>query len=228
MAHGSHAALAAELAFLRDEIFERKCYAQEGIVLRDGDVVRGARAPCGAAAGRRSPPFLLPQVVDVGANVGLFAEFVCETCAPAAVYAFEPVASMTPAWAALTTAHPNVSLLPFAIGDHDADAVDITYFPDAPAESTRFPQQRAANVATLAAAASAAGIVPPAPSATDPPSVQHCPMVTLSTVFTKLGIATVDLLKIDVEGDELNVLRGIEPRHWPTLRQVVMEVRVCR
>ena len=34
----------------------------------------------------------------------------------------------------------------------------------------------------------------------------------------------VDLLKIDVEGAELDVLRGIEAAHWPLIRQVTMEV----
>ena len=32
------------------------------------------------------------------------------------------------------------------------------------------------------------------------------------------------MLKIDVEGDELAVLRGIEPQHWGRIEQVAMEV----
>jgi hypothetical protein len=32
------------------------------------------------------------------------------------------------------------------------------------------------------------------------------------------------LLKVDVEGDELNVLLGIDAAHWPMIRQVVVEV----
>lgn len=31
-------------------------------------------------------------------------------------------------------------------------------------------------------------------------------------------------MQIDVEGDELNVLRGIEAQHWPSIRQLVVEV----
>jgi tRNA G18 (ribose-2'-O)-methylase SpoU len=34
----------------------------------------------------------------------------------------------------------------------------------------------------------------------------------------------VDLFKIDVEGCEGDVLLGIEPKDWPKIRQVVVEV----
>ena len=33
----------------------------------------------------------------------------------------------------------------------------------------------------------------------------------------------VDLLKVDVEGGELDVLLGIDPLHWPLIRQVILE-----
>ena len=34
----------------------------------------------------------------------------------------------------------------------------------------------------------------------------------------------VDLLKVDVEGEELNVLRGLDDEAWTRVRQVVLEV----
>jgi hypothetical protein len=34
----------------------------------------------------------------------------------------------------------------------------------------------------------------------------------------------IDLLKIDVEGDELEVLRGIAPDDWPLIEQIALEV----
>ena len=42
------------------------------------------------------------------------------------------------------------------------------------------------------------------------------------------GIDRIDLLKVDVEGAELDVLRGIEARHWPLIRQAVVEVEGWR
>jgi FkbM family methyltransferase len=46
----------------------------------------------------------------------------------------------------------------------------------------------------------------------------------LSAVIDELGIEVIDLLKIDVEGAGIDVLNGIDQRHWPMVRQVVVEV----
>lgn len=46
----------------------------------------------------------------------------------------------------------------------------------------------------------------------------------LSSILDELAIATFDLLKVDVEGAEEEVLEGIEERHWPVIRQAVVEV----
>lgn len=46
----------------------------------------------------------------------------------------------------------------------------------------------------------------------------------LSAVVREEGIERIDLLKIDVEGAEWEVLRGIDDEHWPRIRQIVIEV----
>mmetsp|Transcript_41279 Transcript_41279/g.103199 ORF Transcript_41279/g.103199 Transcript_41279/m.103199 type:complete len:143 (-) Transcript_41279:179-607(-) len=46
----------------------------------------------------------------------------------------------------------------------------------------------------------------------------------LSGVLRENRISRVQLLKVDVEGDELLVLMGIENEDWPIFQQVVMEV----
>ena len=48
--------------------------------------------------------------------------------------------------------------------------------------------------------------------------------VTLSHVWETIGASSWDLLKVDVEGDELAVLRGLDDQHWPHVAQVVGEV----
>lgn len=48
-----------------------------------------------------------------------------------------------------------------------------------------------------------------------------CSVVPLSLAIQQLDIATaVDLLKVDVEGDELAVLHGIDDDDWLKIRQV--------
>jgi hypothetical protein len=43
-------------------------------------------------------------------------------------------------------------------------------------------------------------------------------------IFREEGLEHIDLLKIDVEGAELDVLRGISDGDWPRIRQITMEV----
>ncbi|RUT04421.1 hypothetical protein DSM106972_046490 [Dulcicalothrix desertica PCC 7102] len=47
---------------------------------------------------------------------------------------------------------------------------------------------------------------------------------TLSSVINELEINTIDLLKIDVEGEEYKVLQGIIPHDWNKIKQIVAEV----
>jgi len=46
---------------------------------------------------------------------------------------------------------------------------------------------------------------------------------TLSRALRTLGVARVDWLKIDVEGAELDVLRGVSKADWPRIRRVLLE-----
>jgi FkbM family methyltransferase len=51
-----------------------------------------------------------------------------------------------------------------------------------------------------------------------------CTITTLSRVIEDERLESVDLLKIDVEGAELEMLNGIETRHWPLIQALVAEV----
>ncbi len=49
------------------------------------------------------------------------------------------------------------------------------------------------------------------------------PIWTLSDALDRLGVARVDWLKIDVEGAEFDVLRGVSPDDWPRIARVILE-----
>lgn len=51
----------------------------------------------------------------------------------------------------------------------------------------------------------------------------RCPLETIDAVVHREGVERIDLLKVDVEGAELEVLQGIGPQTWPLVRQVVLE-----
>jgi hypothetical protein len=50
------------------------------------------------------------------------------------------------------------------------------------------------------------------------------PVRPLSLLIDENGVKNIDLLKVDVEGGEAEVLRGIREDHWPIIRQAVVEV----
>lgn len=51
----------------------------------------------------------------------------------------------------------------------------------------------------------------------------ECRLSTVSEVIREHHVDVIDLMKIDVEGSELDVIRGIEPDDWPKIRQFVVE-----
>jgi FkbM family methyltransferase len=51
----------------------------------------------------------------------------------------------------------------------------------------------------------------------------RCPLTTIEAVVEREKVKRIDLLKVDVEGAELEVLQGVGPKAWPLVRQVVLE-----
>src|SRR5262249_39665738 len=52
----------------------------------------------------------------------------------------------------------------------------------------------------------------------------ECELKTISEVMREHNIENVALMKIDVEGSELDVIEGIADEDWPKIRQCVVEV----
>ncbi len=182
-------------------------------------------------------------VIDVGANIGLFSLRVLERLGgDAHVHAFEPVPpifdvlqrNLAP-WAG-----PRLHLHRVAVGAAEGE-VGITYFPRMPSISTAHPELWRPGSTDLAGSIRGnldhppmkrwwVGLVPKALSPwigrymVGASRNYRCPGRTLSGVLDSFGVDRIDLLKIDVEGAELDVLSGISERDWPRIRQIVAEV----
>jgi FkbM family methyltransferase len=52
----------------------------------------------------------------------------------------------------------------------------------------------------------------------------ECELSTVSDVIRDHQVEAIGLMKIDVEGSEMDVIRGIAPEDWPRIRQFVVEV----
>lgn len=154
-------------------------------------------------------------VVDAGANIGLFSVWACFEADVHVVHAFEPLPAQQAAIAANIELHVlegTVKRHAAALGAH-AGSTSFTFYPKMPGCSTSKPlaeEQRGTSGMSLAKFDGAVEI--------------HCPVRTLSEVLRTEGIAEVDVLKVDVEGDELAVLRGIGDADWTKIKQLTLEV----
>jgi FkbM family methyltransferase len=167
----------------------------------------------------RLPPGGL--VLDVGANIGLFTYFARRAEPTVRVRAFEPMPHTLDALRRNLALHgltEDVTVEECALGAEPEAAVPFVYYPKAPGNSTRYPEQKELQIAVLAREgpldhirAHYTGVEVP---------------VRVERLSTFLGDGErVALLKIDVEGAELDVLRGVDARHWPLIDQVVLEVQ---
>ena len=57
------------------------------------------------------------------------------------------------------------------------------------------------------------------------PHIHDCAMTSVSGIIATYGIEHIDLLKIDVGGNELAVLAGIDSPDWARIDQIIVEIR---
>ncbi len=160
-----------------------------------------------------------PLVVDVGAHIGLFLLYVKRMRPHARVLAFEP----SPTTAALlrmnTDRHhlTDVDIHQVALGHTREPGVPFAHLPLAPSNSTRYPEQKELQKAVLTKLWGAE-FVEQAHAAQEI-------SVDVERLSSFLTDEPIDLLKVDVEGAELEVLQGIDEQHWPLVRQALLEVQ---
>ncbi|MFI9756435.1 FkbM family methyltransferase [Streptomyces sp. NPDC051963] len=186
-------------------------------------------------------------VLDVGANIGVFSAAVYERLdGDVRIYAFEP---MPPLHATLERNardffNGRLTALSYGLASRD-DELDFSYVPAATIFSSSSRDQGNIEAEQRRVTASVVemirqgGLGPvlrrvPTPILTLLVSrklrvmrrleTHRVKVRPLSSALDEQGIDQVDLLKVDVEGAELEVLAGIEERHWPLIRQAVVEV----
>ncbi|HYN84384.1 MAG TPA: MupA/Atu3671 family FMN-dependent luciferase-like monooxygenase, partial [Pyrinomonadaceae bacterium] len=196
------------------EIFEERVYARHGITFGDGDCV-----------------------FDVGANIGLFTLFVNQACKNPTVYAFEPI---PPTFDLLRTNAQlyglDVRLFELGLADKP-DVAEFTFYPEASGLSgrTAYAADDVATTKTIVASwlerhGPAGGAALPQDEFEETlrevmrSESYRCRLTTLSRVIREQGVERIDLLKVDVEGGELDVVNGIDDEDWDKIKQVVIEV----
>ncbi|MGE3405964.1 MAG: FkbM family methyltransferase [Pirellulales bacterium] len=213
----------ADTDLVYHEIFVEDVYRQHGVTIGSGDVI-----------------------VDVGANVGLFALFVSQICDQATVVSCEPVPAIFRVLMENAARHSQIDLRLVNAGLSRAPGtVEFSYYPrlscastmypdDSPEErerSTEYVLQQFKELPSKPLKA-AIGLMPrPARHALARLVRRHytrrrkvlCRLTTLSDLIVEQRLERVDMLKLDAERSELDVLSGIRDEHWPLIRQAVVE-----
>ncbi|QNP74396.1 FkbM family methyltransferase [Streptomyces roseirectus] len=160
-------------------------------------------------------------VLDVGANIGLFSYFVHRAAPTARILAFEPMPHTLAALRRNLALHgmaETVTVRECALGARTEESVPFVYYPRAPGNSTRYPEQKELQIDVLSREGSPDYVRRHYTGTRVPVRVER-----LSAFLS--GGEPVALLKIDVEGAELDVLQGIDAAHWPLIGQIVLEVQ---
>ncbi|MBF0452578.1 MAG: FkbM family methyltransferase [Candidatus Magnetomorum sp.] len=130
----------------------------------------------------------LPDVVvDIGANVGCYAIYVKMNHPTASIYCFEPVPATVELLSQNTKAFSDIHIHPIALSNNNKTGW-IEIHPINSGEN-RLCDQKVNQNNRIAV-----------------------PVHDADTVFTKLGLKHIDILKIDTEGCEVQILESLRKR----------------
>ena len=211
-----------EMALMHREVVEDESYVRHGIAVRPGDTI-----------------------VDAGANIGLFLLYADRACGPSGrLVAFEPVPSTFAILEKNAAEHrlldrPGVTLTNVGLTRADGPRrAPITIFGGLTSNATFDPdtkrleleawlQRRVAAYRQALPVESLRRLLVPAmrkeAQAILATEQVECALTTLAEALRALDVPRVDLLKVDVEGAELDLLDGLDAETWPRVRQVVVE-----
>ncbi len=176
-----------------------------------------------------------PVVVDLGANIGMFSLFAINEWHPSRIIAAEPIAELRDVLSKNLSEFPEAQIAPVAAGRVRESSV-FMYYPGFSIMSGRYcDATRDLETAKSIARQKARGLPQDdqevyeetldfmlSPLFTAVP--EQVDVWPLSQIIQEYRLAGIDLLKVDVEGSEVEVLEGIEDRDWPNIRNMIIEV----
>ena len=134
------------------------------------------------------PPHFIPSgsltIVDIGANVGLFALYMKSLRQDCDIHCFEPVPQTVELLKRNTAHDPRIHVHPYALSDHEKIAALYLH----PANSGENSLKSGITTAV---------------------SAVQVRVENASTTMSQIGISYIDVLKIDTEGSEVEILESL-------------------
>jgi FkbM family methyltransferase len=155
-----------------------------------------------------------PTIMDVGANIGLYTIWAQQRYQPQAIYCYEAsprtFGCLEDNIRRLIAPKTNVFAFNRAVAARSGETLRLS-------QSTRV-----SGISTLLDRSKVSWVEQAATNSQL--EVHDVVTTTVSAEIEAHRIATVDILKIDVEGYFIEVLKGIAPEHVTKIKNIVMEV----
>ena len=171
---------------------------------------------------------LTKTVFDCGANIGLFSLWAAQRCPKAKIFAFEPIPHTFDMLKRNVARHGfddrhqlyhvGLAEIPLNGKPHDRE-VNFRFYPEFSAISTcLWEEQEQIHILTAPTEDNDLQIF-------ERFETVECKIRCLSDIIKEEGVSEIDYLKIDVEGNELDVINGLYRDDWNKIQQVCAEVQ---
>ena len=181
-------------------------------------------------------------VIDIGANIGVFGIRLSQKNPNIHIHCFEPIPDIYKVLKKNSELHSNKYFQTYMMGLSNTNKeLNFTYYPNSPALSTAQPEIWDLDESNFTAAVKGNILAMQSqfwwtkliPTFLIPIIIKYLKankkkiksqVITLSHFIEQKSISIIDLLKIDCEGEEINVLHGIKEKHWKLINTIIMEV----
>ncbi|MBI45710.1 MAG: hypothetical protein CMG66_06080 [Candidatus Marinimicrobia bacterium] len=180
-------------------------------------------------------------IIDIGANIGIFGLELSKKYKTIEIFAFEPIKNIYDVLKQNSILSQNKKFKTYNYGISDKNGEEqFQYFPNSPALSSSKNEIVQSKEQLLLALEGSlhhapkkwwwANLIPKfiypyiINNLIKNPINTTCSIKTLSNVIKENQISKINLLKIDCEGNELNVIKGIASKDWNIIKQIVIEV----